>query len=201
MYTRSLQLCAALVMALLLAAPAGVSAQKKGMKGTSSLVARGKYLVTFAGCNDCHSPKVFTPMGPMVDTTRLLSGHPSDQKLPAVPKGVIAPDQWGALTSNDLTAWSGPWGTSFTANLTPDKATGLGSWTVDMFIKALRTGKHMGEGRNILPPMPWMMINTATDDDLKAVFAYLQSLPPIENAVPDPISPTGESIPTPHQKQ
>ena len=201
MHGRSLLFCSMLLAALFLASPADVSAQKKGLKGASSLVARGKYLVTFGSCNDCHSPKIFTPMGPIIDTTRVLSGHPADQKLPVIPKGVIAPDQWGALASNDLTAWAGPWGVSYTANLTPDKATGLGSWTVDMFIKALRTGKHMGEGRGLLPPMPWMMINVGTDDDLKAVFAYLQSLPPIENAVPDPISPTGESIPTPHQKQ
>jgi cytochrome c553 len=193
-------LCSLFALALLLSAPSDLLAQKGAAKSSASLVARGKYLVSVSVCNDCHSPKIMTPMGPMPDTTKLLSGHPADQKLPAVPKGVIAPDQWGALGSNDLTAWAGPWGISFAANLTPDKATGLGSWTEAMFMKALRTGKHMGEGRNILPPMPWPFIGQATDQDLKAIFAYLQSLPPIENAVPDPISPTGESIPTPHQK-
>jgi hypothetical protein len=128
-------------------------------------------------------------MGPVHDETKLLSGHPASAKLPAIPQGAVGPDQWGAITTNDMTAWVGPWGVSFTANLTPDTATGLGSWTEAIFIKALRTGKHMGEGRAILPPMPWPMIGQASDADLKAIFAYLQSLPPIENAVPDPIPP------------
>ncbi len=197
MNARSAMLCSVCLLVCLLVVSSGASAQAKG----ASLVARGKYLVTIGGCNDCHSPKVMTPMGPMNDTTRLLSGHPAQAKLPVLAKGLIAPDQWGAVTSGDFTAWVGPWGTSFTANLTPDQTTGLGSWTVDMFIKAIRTGKHMGEGRNILPPMPWPNFRQATNVDLKAIFAYLQSLPPVENAVPDPISPTGESIPTPHMKK
>ncbi len=159
-------------------------------------IERGKYLVSVGGCNDCHSPKIFTPMGPIPDTTRLLSGHPANSKLPQVPQGVLGPDQWGALVSGDLTAWVGPWGTSFTRNLTPDVATGLGSWTEDIFIKAIRTGKDMGEGRAILPPMPWPEYRKMTDEDLKAIFAYLMSLKPIENAVPDPIAPSGERMPT-----
>jgi mono/diheme cytochrome c family protein len=174
--------------------------QKKTMKGKSSLLERGKYLTTIGSCQDCHSPKVFTPMGPMPDTSKPFSGHPAGTKLPEIPKGVIAPDHWGALGTNDLTGWAGPWGISFAANLTPDMETGIGSWTEEMFVKALRTGKHMGEGRDILPPMPWPMIGQMTDEDLKAVFAYLHSLKPISNAVPDPISPTGETIPTPHKK-
>jgi len=176
--------------------------QQKANKGKAALIEQGKHIVMAVGaCNDCHTPKVFTPKGPELDMTRLLSGHPADQKLPEVPPGLIGPDKWGAVTSNDLTAWAGPWGTSFTANLTPDVATGLGSWTEEMFMKALRTGKHMGEGRDILPPMPWQVYMQMTDKELKAVFAFLQSIKPIENAVPDPISPTGEKIPTPHQKK
>jgi hypothetical protein len=65
-----------------------------------------------------------------------------------------------------------------------------------MFIKAIRNGKDMGEGRPILPPMPWPEYRHFTDDELKSIFAYLKSLPPISNAVPDPISPTGQAIPT-----
>lgn len=170
----------------------------QGKKSTSnkSMIERGKYLVTVGGCHDCHSPKVFTPKGPIPDEARLLSGHPSDSKLPEIPKGSIAPDQWGALTSNDFTEWAGPWGVSFARNLTPDVATGLGSWTEEIFIKAIRTGKDMGEGRDILPPMPWPNFAQMTDADLKAILSYLKSLKPIENAVPDPISPTGERMPT-----
>jgi len=170
--------------------------QRKGGKAKQTQIDRGKYLVTVAGCQDCHSPKIFTKDGPIFDTTRTLSGHPANEAVPDVPPGLIAPDKWGGLFNNHLTQWTGPWGTSFTRNLTPDSATGLGSWTEEIFIKALRTGKDMGEGRDILPPMPWQVYRHVTDEDLKAIFAYLRSLPPIENAVPDPIAPTGERLPT-----
>lgn len=159
---------------------------------TMSPVERGKYFVMVGGCNDCHSPKVFAPAGPMPDTTRLLSGHPTTSPLPEIPKGTIGPTQWGALTTNDLTAWAGPWGVSFAYNLTPDIKTGLGGWTEDLFIQTLRKGKFMGSSRDILPPMPWQPIGQMTDDDLKAMFAYLKSLPPIENPIPPPMPPTGK---------
>jgi hypothetical protein len=154
-----------------------------------SKVERGKYLVNLAGCNDCHSPKVFTPEGiPMPDVSRLLSGHPSDEKLPDLTPGMIGPGKW-VLFNDGLTAAAGPWGLSFAANLTPDEQTGIGLWTEDVFIRAIRTGKHMGAGRAILPPMPWPNLKDVTDEDLGAIFAYLKSLPPIHNQVPTPRSP------------
>jgi hypothetical protein len=152
------------------------------------MVQRGKYLVEFGGCNDCHSPKMMTEMGPMPDTTRLLSGHPGDQPVTNVDPGMLASKQW-LLTNMDATAWVGPWGVSYTANLTPDPETGLGNWTEDLFVKALRSGKHMGVGRPILPPMPWPGIAQLKDDDLKCIFSYLQSLKPVHNKVPDPVAP------------
>jgi hypothetical protein len=154
-----------------------------------SPVERGKYLTLVGGCNDCHTPKKFGPNGPEPDMTRELSGNPSMDKLPPVPKGVIGPDKWGTVANNHLGAWAGPWGVSFAMNLTSDKATGLGSWTPEMFMNAIRSGKHQGTGRPILPPMPWYWYKNMTDDDLKAVFAYLQSLPPINNPIPDPLPP------------
>jgi hypothetical protein len=87
------------------------------------------------------------------------------------------------------TAFSGPWGVSFTANLTPDKETGLGTWTEDIFIQTIRTGRHLGRGRPILPPMPAPVYANLTDEDLGSVFAYLQSLPPRKNQVPTPLPP------------
>jgi hypothetical protein len=154
-----------------------------------SPVERGKYLTLVGGCNDCHTPKKFGPNGPEPDMSRELSGNPSMDKLPPVPKGVIGPDKWGTIANNHLGAWAGPWGVSFAMNLTSDKATGLGSWTPEMFMNAIRSGKHQGTGRPILPPMPWYWYKNMTDDDLKAVFAYLQSLPPINNPIPDPLPP------------
>ncbi len=91
---------------------------------------------------------------------------------------------WSAAATN--TAFSGPWGVSYAANLTPDQNTGLGIWTEDMFVNALRTGRHMGTSREILPPMPWPAFRNASDDDLKSIYAYLRSIKPIVNHVPDP---------------
>lgn len=158
-------------------------------KDKVALIAKGKYLVNLGGCNHCHSTKVMTPQGPVVDETRLLSGSPSGMPVALPPAGMLAPDKWFVATTGDLTAWAGPWGVSFARNLTPDKETGIGSWTEAMFVKALRTGKDMGEGRPILPPMPWEDIGHSTDSDLHAIFAYLQSLKPIKNAIHDPIPP------------
>ncbi len=185
---------ATVLLGSIVAVSPGALGQKKGMGASKAMVARGKQLVLLGGCIDCHCPKVMTPMGPMPDTTRFLAGHSAHDPLPAIPQGVVAPDKWGAITTNDLTAWYGPWGVSFPKNLTPDVATGLGSWTEKMFIDAVRTGKDMGQGRQILPPMPWMFIGQLPDADLKAIFAYLKSLPPISNPVPDPIPPTDPRI-------
>jgi hypothetical protein len=154
-------------------------------------VARGNYLVEVIGCGDCHTPKKLGPNGIEPDTTRTLSGHREDVKVAAA-YAPGAATLWTVATNNDFTAWSGPWGVSFTANLTPDTLTGLrsGVWTEDLFIKALRTGKHMGTARDILPPMPWPNFARLSDDDLKAIWAYLGTISPITNHVPDPIPPS-----------
>jgi cytochrome c553 len=150
-------------------------------------VERGAYLVKTMGCNDCHTPWKLGPRGPEPDMTRALTGHPADFVIAEIPKPPAAPWAWMAAATN--TAFAGPWGVSFTANLTPDPETGLGKWTEDMFIAALRTGRHEGKGRPIMPPMPWPMIGQLADEDLKSVFAYLQSLPPVKNRVPSPLDP------------
>lgn len=155
-----------------------------------SPVERGKYLVETHVCNDCHTPWKMGANGPEPDMTRMLSGHPEGMKMPPPPKLPLNSPWAGFMGAVTNTAWAGPWGVSYTANLTPD-ASGMAAWTEDMFIKALRTGKHMGTSRPILPPMPWPFIGKMTDDDLKAMFAYLKSIPPIVNHVPDPILPKG----------
>lgn len=151
-------------------------------------VERGKYIVSFAGCNDCHTPVKMGPNGPEPDMARMLSGHPEAVKVtkPFQPQG-----DYIAGVNATGTAWSGPWGVSYTMNLTPDQNTGLGIWTEDMFIKAIRTGKHMGTetSRDILPPMPWSVYKNMTDEDLKAVWAYLRTIPPVTNHIPDPVPP------------
>ena len=154
---------------------------------SSATMARGKYLVTIMGCNDCHTPWKTTTRGPEPDMTRMLSGHPQDFAVSGPPARSDGPWVWAATGTN--TAFAGPWGISFTANLTPDPDTGLGTWSVQTFISALRSGRHEGQGRPILPPMPYPMIRQATDEDLQAIFSYLQSIPPIRNRVPQPIEP------------
>jgi hypothetical protein len=163
------------------------SAEKKAADSKKAMIERGLYLVTLGGCNDCHTPKKMTPNGPAVDEAWRLSGHPANEKLPEVPPNIFGKDKWGAITNNNLTGWVGPWGTSYSSNLSPDPETGTGAWNEELFIRILRTGKFMGAGRDILPPMPWYDFAKLTDADLKAMFAYLKSLKPIKNQVPAPV--------------
>jgi mono/diheme cytochrome c family protein len=153
----------------------------------SRAIGRGEYLVNGTGCGDCHTPMKMGPSGPVPDSARLLSGHPEKLDMPAPPK--LGQGPWLGVVSATFTAWAGPWGTSFTANLTPDRETGLGGWTAQTFVDAIRAGRHQGRGRQLLPPMPYIALRNLTDDDLRAIFAYLETIPPFANRVPDPVAP------------
>jgi hypothetical protein len=148
----------------------------------SGRVQRGHYLVTIAGCGDCHTPLKMGPKGPEPDMARFLSGHPEQMGAlpPARAQGAWL---WAGAATN--TAFSGPWGVSYAANLTPDRNSGLGIWTEEMFVKAVRSGRHMGTAREILPPMPWPALRNASDEDLKSIYAFLRSVKPVLNHVPD----------------
>ena len=154
---------------------------------STEMIKRGEYLVDLGGCHHCHSPKMMTDRGPVPDPNRLLSGHPADEALPSYDAGTA---KGFVLFTMGLTSSTGPWGTSFAANLTPD-ATGIGSWTEAQFFKAIREGKFKGlEGsRPLLPPMPWQDFAKMTDQDLRSIFVYLKSLKPVENLVPSTIPP------------
>ena len=154
---------------------------------TTNAVERGRYLVTTMGCNDCHTPWKLGERGPEPDMTRMLSGHPQAMKLPPPP--ALPPGPWGFTGTLTMTAWAGPWGISYTANLTPDDETGIGAWSEQNFIQGMRTGQHLGSGRPILPPMPWNWYGKMSDGDLRAIFVYLKSIPPIRNQVPAPVPP------------
>ena len=78
---------------------------------------------------------------------------------------------------------------SYTANLTPDRETGLGTWTPETFAATLKTGRHEGRGRVILPPMPIPAYQNFTPEELAAIFAYLQTIPAVKNRVPAPLPP------------
>jgi mono/diheme cytochrome c family protein len=123
-------------------------------------VARGKYLVTISGCNDCHTPGALLGKP---DFSRALGGSEVGFAIPGL--GVFA----------------GP-------NLTPDKETGLGNWTDDQINSAITAGVTPS-GRPLAPIMPYAALSHLTSDDAHAIVAYLRSLPPVKNAVPGPFEP------------
>jgi mono/diheme cytochrome c family protein len=180
--------CAVALAAFTFAAEAADGARKVAATRAATQVERGKYIVSTAGCHDCHTPfKPTADGGAEPDMTRALSGHPQDLLMPPAP--ALPEGPWLVVSSGTNTAHAGPWGVSFTANLTPDPDTGIGTWTARNFRDTIRTGRHFGRGREILPPMPWPVYRNLTDEDLDAVFAYLQSIPPIRNRVPEPLPP------------
>lgn len=158
-------------------------ADKPDFNGYESQAAWGEHLVIVSGCNDCHTPKKMTAHGPELDSALLLSGHPSQLPSPDINRKEI--ESKGLIVTQDLTAWVGPWGISYAANITSD-ASGIGNWQESNFIIALREGKFKGisSSRSLLPPMPWQMFKSFSDDELKAIFAYLKSTKPINNVVP-----------------
>jgi hypothetical protein len=177
MKTRLGSFCAfgalAMVLGFFLSSPSAGQATKGG---APSAVDRGKYLVNISGCHDCHSPK--KDAQGHVDETRPLSGRPTTTPVPSTTPNEIH-------TALDLTAWTGPWGTTYASNITPDPMTGLVSrrYTEATFVQMFRTGKKPN-GVGILPPMPYEMYANMTDDDLKAIWAYLQTIKPVRNQVP-----------------
>lgn len=149
----------------------------------------GHHIVTVADCGNCHTPKKMTAMGPVENDSLSFSGHPSAMPFPNVARKEMESNH--LFYSNDLTSWVGPWGVSFAANITSDSTTGIGNWSEDQFMLCLRKGKYMGleKARDLLPPMPWQAFRNMSDDELKAVFAYLKSTKPIHNIVPQPVPP------------
>ena len=124
-------------------------------------IERGKYLVTIAGCSDCHTPGYFLGKP---DMARFLGGSEVGFELP------------------HLGVFYGP-------NLTPDPETGLGKWSRAEIVHAIQTG-HRPDGRVLAPVMPWASFAHFTKEDAQAIAAYLKSLPPVKNKVPGPFGPT-----------
>ena len=180
-----------IMLAMIVAVSAAIVACNSGSERATaeiqisqdSLVKRGSYLVNAIGCDDCHSPKKFGPNGPEVIEELRLSGRQADAPIPKADTNV-AKKGW-MLFASDLTAAVGPWGMSFSANITSD-ATGIGNWTEEQFFRAIREGKSKGlvESRPLLPPMPWQQYRTLKDEDLRAIFAFLKSTKPVQNRVP-----------------
>jgi len=162
-----------------------VTAKSTQVPTKQETIARGQYLVTIGGCNDCHTPWKMGTKGPEPDMSRMLSGHPQHVPMPMPPKSADGKWLWSGAATN--TAFAGPWGVSFARNLTPDDMTGIGIWSEEMFMNTIRSGKHWGVSRPILPPMPWFNYAKMSDEDLRSVYAYLRSIKPVKNHVPDAI--------------
>lgn len=148
-------------------------------------VKRGEYLVNTIGCDDCHTPKKMGPRGPEPDMEFRFAGHLATQPIGPVDTSVLSKG-W-LLFGPSLTAAVGPWGVSYSANISGD-STGIGNWTEEQFFRAMREGKYKGleNSRPMLPPMPWQNFAKLKDDDLRAMFLFLKSTKPINNVVPAP---------------
>src|ERR1043165_6084507 len=155
--------------------PTGMTADQE-----SALRARGAYLMSIGGGNDCHSPHDLT--GEVIPG-RELTGHPegapgASWEPSMIEKGILF------TISPTGTSFGGPHGVSYAANLTPDKETGIGNLTAEGLIRSWRTGRHWKENRPILPLMPYESFANMTDEDIKALHAFLMSVPATKNRVP-----------------
>ncbi|MBB2721189.1 UNVERIFIED_ORG: mono/diheme cytochrome c family protein [Rhizobium etli] len=128
--------------------------------------ARGEYLVTIGGCNDCHTPGYFFGNP---DSSRFLGGSDVGFEIPG--QGVFVG-----------------------RNITPDKETGIGSWTREQIVTALQTGQRP-DGRLLAPIMPWHAFAQLTEEDVTSIAVFLQSLKPVSHQVPGPFKP-GEKVST-----
>lgn len=164
-----------------------LSASALAEGSNTAQIKRGALLVGIGGCADCHTPFKMGANGPEKDKSRGLSGHPEQLKLAAPPN---LNGDWNWAGSATMTAFVGPWGVSYAANLTPDRETGIGAWSEKDFVQAMRTGKHVGVARPIMPPMPWQAVAQLPDSDVRAIFAYLKSQQAVKNRVPEYAPPS-----------
>ena len=146
-------------------------------------IKEGERLVAALDCEICHSPKRMGPQGPEVIPELRFGGHQAGSALPPYDEETLKAG-W-VLFAPDFTSMIGPWGQSYTANISSD-STGIGMWTEEQFKKVLREGKYKGmdNTRPILPPMPWDAYKNLTDEEISKVFAFLKSTKPVKNVVP-----------------
>ena len=137
-----------------------------GAADTVATAERGAYLATIMGCHDCHTPGTFYDK----------------------------PDFQRALSGSEL-GWTGPWGTSYARNLTPDMETGIGAYSEDDIIKTMQTGIRP-DGSHLNPPMPWPLYAHLTPKDVRSIAKYLKSIPPVTHRAPS-VVPPGQKAKTP----
>lgn len=146
----------------------------------------GQAVVEGWNCSFCHSPQIKGPESKAIaDPDRYMSGHPSDEKIPTIPDMVITSPEWMEFLDNlDSTVWATDNLIVFSANLTPDDETGIGTWTETEFVETIREGRHRGIERRIKYPMPWRELGELSDEELLSVYEYLMTLQPVNNKVP-----------------
>jgi mono/diheme cytochrome c family protein len=149
----------------------------------------GQAIVEGWNCSFCHSPQIKGPDGKLApDPKRFMSGHPSEEEIPTMPDMVITTPEWMEFLDNlDSTVWATNNLLVFTANLTPDDETGIGTWTEEEFVETIRQGRHRGIERRIKYPMPWQELSELSDEELLSVYEYLMTLKPVNNKVPPSI--------------
>ncbi|HEY6572924.1 MAG TPA: cytochrome c [Candidatus Eisenbacteria bacterium] len=150
---------AAIVAAMAAIGCAKPPATTKAEMTPEEKIARGRQISYTSACHDCHTPG---GLYGAPDTTRMLSG-------------------------SEL-GWEGPWGVSFPRNLTPDMETGIGSWSEQDIVTAIRTGIRPDKSP-LMPPMPWPMYSHLSDEDAFALAAFLKSIPAVSHKAPDHIMP------------
>jgi mono/diheme cytochrome c family protein len=158
-WTRSLSLVLVIAAAVTAATALAASQSAKATPSRADMLKRGKYLMTAMPCVDCHTPGTFYGSP---DVTRMYSGSE--------------------------VGWVGPWGVVYARNLTPDNETGLGKWTEEQIVTAIRTGNRP-DGRQLAPIMPWMSFANLTHADALAMAMYLKTIPAISHKVPEPVPP------------
>jgi mono/diheme cytochrome c family protein len=153
-----MRVSATIAIAALAAAGAALALLPRAQ--ADSQVDRGKYLVVLGGCNDCHTPSFFFGKP---DMARYLGGSDVGFEIPGL----------GVFPGR---------------NITPDKETGIGSWTDEQIAAALTTGKRP-DGRELAPIMPYHAFSYLTKEDVGAIVAFLRSIPAVKNEVPGPFKP------------
>lgn len=135
------------------------------VEATPERIARGAYLVNTVGaCGACHDGRNGGDLKNPADPERLLAG------------GNYLRDDGG------ISVWI--------SNITPDKETGIGNWTDDEIIRSIRDGVKP-DGSFLFPAMPFAAYRYISDEDVRAIVAYLRSVPPVKTVRP----PGGNSVP------
>ena len=148
-------------------------------------IKEGEILVMEGRCNYCHTPEITDGEA---NYGKILFGHPADKTIPELPGVPVGSQQWMEFISElDSTVWIAGDKIVFSANITPDKETGIGTWSKEDFINTIRTGIHPGWKKKLNKPMPWLDYARLSNEQLTSIYSYLMSQQPVVNKVQGPV--------------